>query len=424
MTRGFDRVILVLVVLLILIGLTAVYSSTSVVSPALEQKGKAFSSSVNQFSYLKKQFLTVLIGIVGMFAAYKIPLRYLKKLVIPLLIISLACLLLVFTSLGISAGGARRWLRLWPSSFQPSELVKLAMVIFLAWYMSLQSYDKDKFRCFIIPLTVMAAFQVVFLKQPDFGATMSLAILTVSMLFLSGIRLRYIFSLGLIAIPVIIKLVMEPYRMKRVTTFLDPWKDPQGAGFQLTQSFIAFGSGGLQGVGLGESKQKLSFLPEVHTDFIFSLIGEELGFIGAAVVVTLFLLLFIRGFMIARKMEEPFPYYLASGLSLMIAIQAVVNFCVVSGLVPTKGLPLPFISYGGSSLVISMLAAGLLLNVSRFRESSKPAHEVFHLRNRAMDKVSDNARPARINQYSLGRGYGQFRPATKTGFFRKSGKRQ
>jgi cell division protein FtsW len=421
-TERFDKIIIVLIVLLILIGLTAVYSSTSVISPSLQQKGKVLSSSIDQFSYLKKQFFTVLIGIVAMFMASKVPLDYLKKMVIPLLVISFIFLLLVFTSLGISAGGARRWLRFWPSSFQPSELVKLSMVIFLAWYMSRTSYNKEKFISFLIPLLVMAAFQVVFLKQPDFGATMSLAVLTVAMLFLSGIRLRYLFSLGLIAIPVVFKLISEPYRWKRVVAFLDPWKDPQGSGFQLTQSFIAFGSGGLQGVGLGESKQKLSFLPEVHTDFIFSLIGEELGFIGAAIVVTLFFCLFIRGFMIARKVEEPFAYYLAFGISLMIAIQSVFNFAVVTGLVPTKGLPLPFISYGGSSLVVSMVAAGLLLNVSRFREAARQGHEIYHVRSRLPeDEVLSAGETPKANQYALGRGYGQYR--TKTRYFRKNGKK-
>jgi cell division protein FtsW len=422
MTQRVDKIIVVLIVLLILIGLTAVYSSTSVISPSLQQKGKALSSSIDQFSYLKKQFFTVLIGIVALFMASKVPLHYLKKMVIPILAISFIFLLLVFTSLGISAGGARRWLRLWPSSFQPSELVKLSMVIFLAWYMSRASYNKEKFLSFLIPLLVMAAFQVVFLKQPDFGATMSLAVLTVAMLFLSGIRLRYLCSLGLVAIPILIKLISEPYRWKRVVAFLDPWKDPQGSGFQLIQSFIAFGSGGLQGVGLGESKQKLSFLPEVHTDFIFSLIGEELGFIGAAVVVTLFFCLFIRGFMIARKVEEPFAYYLASGISLMIAIQSVFNFAVVTGLVPTKGLPLPFISYGGSSLVVSMVAAGLLLNVSRFREAAKQGHEIYHVRSRPPeDEALSAGETPKADQYAMGRGYGQYR--TKARYFRQNGKK-
>jgi cell division protein FtsW len=186
--------------------------------------------------------------------------------------------------MGITAGGARRWLRLWPSSFQPSELVKLSMVIFLAWFASTTFFNREKFLHFCIPIAVMAIFQLIFIMQPDFGAVMSLAILTLTLLFLGGARLRYLSYVALCSLPVVVYLAMAPYRLKRIVTFLDPWKDPQGAGFQLTQSFIAFGSGGLQGVGLGESKQKLAFLPEVHTDFIFSLIGEELGFIGAAVV--------------------------------------------------------------------------------------------------------------------------------------------
>jgi len=276
---------------------------------------------------------------------------------------------MVFTKLGVTAGGASRWIRIWPSTFQPSELVKLSMVIFLSWYMSLPSYRKDKFLSFVIPVGIMGMFQVIFLKQPDFGAVMSLGILTIAMLFLSGIRLRYILSLGIVAIPVIFKLISEPYRWKRVAAFLDPWKDAQGSGFQLVQSFIALGSGGINGVGLGEGKQKLSFLPEVHTDFIFSLIGEELGFIGVVFVVFLFFVMFIKGIGIAQKTSDTFAHYLAFGISIMIAVQAVINFAVVTGMVPTKGLPLPFISYGGSSLLVSMTAIGLLLNVSKMQSA-------------------------------------------------------
>ncbi len=247
------------------------------------------------------------------------------------------------------------------------------MVLFLSGYMSMSRYSKEKFTSFLIPIVIMGVFQVIFLKQPDFGAAMSLGLLTISMLFLSGIKLRYLFSLGLLVIPVLTKLIMEPYRWKRVVAFLDPWKDPQGSGFQLVQSFIALGSGGLTGVGLGEGKQKLFFLPEVHTDFIFSLIGEEVGFIGASVVAVLFFIFFLKGISIARKAAEPFHYYLAYGLSMMIALQAIFNFAVVTGMLPTKGLPLPFISYGGSSLIINMTAVGLLLNISRKSSLSSAA---------------------------------------------------
>ncbi|MBN2655017.1 MAG: putative lipid II flippase FtsW [Nitrospirae bacterium] len=372
MTSKHDKWIVVLLILFIVVGLTAVYSSTSVISPDVVEKYKKKGVEISQFFYLKRQLFTLFLGMFTLLAAYKLPTHMLKKLSIPLLIFSMVCLLLVFSPLGVSAGGARRWLRLWPSVFQPSELVKLCMVIFLAWYLSLSSYNKEKFSSFIIPIGVMGVFQIVFLKQPDFGAVMSLGMLTLFMLFLSGTRLRYVFSLGIVAVPVIIKLIMEPYRWKRVVTFLDPWKDAQGSGFQLVQSFIALGSGGATGVGLGESRQKLAFLPEVHTDFIFSLIGEELGFAGASLVVFLFLLLFLRGMRVANRAADNFSYYLAFGISIMIAVQAIINFSVVTGMVPTKGLPLPFVSYGGSSLIINMTAIGLLLSVSRGQKRQTP----------------------------------------------------
>ncbi len=365
MTQRYDRVLIVLVAILILIGLTAVYSSTSVISPAVAEKQKGKGVEVSQFSFIKKQVLTVIIGLVVLLVACKVPLEYLRKAAIPLLILSLIFLVLVFSPLGMSAGGARRWLRLWPSTFQPSELVKLAMVLFMAWYMSQPGYRKERFVSFLVPILIMGVFQVIILRQPDFGAAVSLAILTLSMLFLGGVRLRYLALLGLVGAPLVIQLISEPYRWKRVVAFLDPWKDPQGSGFQLVQSFIALGSGGLQGVGLGESRQKLAFLPEVHTDFIFSLIGEELGFFGATVVVVIFFVFFLRAVNIARRRNDPFAHYLTFGIAIMIAVQAVINFAVVTGMIPTKGLPLPFISYGGSSLVINMLAVGMLLNVSK-----------------------------------------------------------
>src|SRR5208337_515949 len=288
MKQSYDRLLLFVVLLLILVGLMAVYSSTSVISPDLLEKYHKKGVMLSQFGFIKKQLLTMGLGLIAMFIAFKMPLSLVRKMSIPLLVISLVCLLMVFTKFGIAAGGARRWIRIWPSTFQPSELVKLSMVLFLACYMSMAQYSKEKFTSFLVPILIMGAFQVVFLKQPDFGAAMSLGLLTISMLFLSGIRLRYIFSLGILVIPVVAKLISEPYRWKRVAAFLDPWKDAQGSGFQLVQSFIALGSGGLSGVGLGEGKQKLFFLPEVHTDFIFSMIGEELGFIGAGLVALLF----------------------------------------------------------------------------------------------------------------------------------------
>ena len=361
MNRGsIDKTLIITVIVLVIIGLIAVYSSTSVLASV-----KAKYADRGGMIYLQKQLFTLIIGSLLMVVFMFLSAEKLKKLVFPMLIISFIMLLFVFSPLGVSAGGARRWLRLWPSVFQPSELVKLAMVFFLAWYMSRSDYDRESFRQFIIPIGLLGIFQVIFLKQPDFGAAMTLGIITLSMLFIGGVSLRFLGIISLVAIPVIIYLAKEPYRWKRIVSFLDPWSDPQGSGFQLVQSLIALGSGGLIGQGLGEGKQKLAFLPEIHTDFIFAHIGEEMGFIGVSVVVILFFLICMRGLSIARKQSELFYYFLASGITIMISIQALINFAVVTGLAPTKGLPLPFISYGGSSLVVNLIAVGILLNLSR-----------------------------------------------------------
>ncbi|HQA04404.1 MAG TPA: putative lipid II flippase FtsW [Thermodesulfovibrio thiophilus] len=361
MNRGsIDKTLIITVIVLVIIGLIAVYSSTSVLASV-----KAKYADRGGMIYLQKQLFTLIIGSFLMVIFMFLSTEKLKKLVFPMLIISFIMLFLVFSPLGVSAGGARRWLRLWPSVFQPSELVKLAMVFFLAWYMSRSDYDRESFKQFIIPIGLLGIFQVIFLKQPDFGAAMTLGIITLSMLFIGGVSLRFLGIISLVAIPVIIYLAKEPYRWKRIVSFLDPWSDPQGSGFQLVQSLIALGSGGLIGQGLGEGKQKLAFLPEIHTDFIFAHIGEEMGFIGVSVVVILFFLICMRGLSIARKQSELFYYFLASGITIMISIQALINFAVVTGLAPTKGLPLPFISYGGSSLVVNLIAVGILLNLSR-----------------------------------------------------------
>lgn len=361
-----DNILLMVTLILLLIGAVMIYSSTSVVTPLAAKK------NITPFYYFKRHLFTMMVGFFFMFLAYRLEPELLGRLSIPLLIFSFLLLLAVFIpKVGLTVGGARRWIRLWPSTFQPSELVKLAMVIFLARYVSMPYFRKDSFISFLIPVIVMAVFQVVFLIQPDFGATINLGILTITILILAGTRLRYVMSLAVLAIPVVIKLAMEPYRLKRILAFLDPWSDPQGSGFQLIQSLIALGSGGFTGVGLGDGKQKLSFLPEIHTDFIFSLIGEELGFIGTVVVISMFIIIFIRGISISGRASTGFGYYLSYGLTIMIVLQALINFAVTTGVVPTKGLPLPFISYGGSSLLVNMVAIGILLNISRGEDPKK-----------------------------------------------------
>jgi cell division protein FtsW len=357
---SYDKVLLLVMLLLLAFGSLMIYSSTSVITPLLAKR------NITEFYYFKRHVLTMVLGSLALLFTYLLKPAVLRKFSVPLLVFSFVLLCLVFVPhIGVTAGGARRWIRLWPTTFQPSELVKLAMVIFLARYMSSPGYNAESFASFVKPILIMAGFQLVFLKQPDFGSTMSLAFLTFAMLFISGMRLRYIASVLVLALPVLYKLVMEPYRLRRITSFLDPWKDPLGSGFQLVQSFISLGSGGIAGLGLGESKQKLSFLPASHTDFIFCLVGEELGLIGASVLIALFIFLFARGISIANRSNDKFVCYLAYGLTLMVSLQALINFAVVTGLVPTKGLPLPFLSYGGSALLVNMAAVGILLKISK-----------------------------------------------------------
>ncbi len=376
--RTYDRWMLLATLTLVFLGVLMVYSSTSVITPTLAKK------HVSEFLYLKKHLFTVFLSFMAMWVAFVFDKETLKRLPVPVLVISLILLMLVFVpGLGVEAGGARRWLRLWPSTFQPSELVKLAMVMYLAWFLSSEGFKKavagsrarrmagergvdPQFMYFLMPVSVMLVFQMIFMLQPDFGAAISLGMLTVGILFISGVKIRYMLSLLVLGLPAVVMLLMKPYRLQRVITFLDPWQYRHDSGFQLVQSFIAFGSGGLTGKGLGKSRQKLDFLPEVHTDFIYSMVGEELGLIVAIGVLLLFSLIFVRGLMISGKWKEgSFEYYMAYGLSLMIAMQALVNVAVVTGLLPTKGLPLPFISYGGSSMLVNMTAVGLLLNYSR-----------------------------------------------------------
>ncbi len=370
LAKSYDKVLLLIMLLLLAFGSLMIYSSTSVITPLLAKR------NITEFYYFKRHILTMVLGSIVLLFTYSLKPSVLKRFSLPLLVFSFVLLCCVFLPhIGVTAGGARRWIRLWPTTFQPSELVKLAMVIFLARYMSSPGYSTESFGSFLKPILIMAVFQLVFLKQPDFGSTMSLAFLTFAMLFISGMRLRYIASVLVLALPVVYKLVMEPYRLRRITSFLDPWKDPLGSGFQLVQSFISLGSGGISGLGLGESKQKLSFLPASHTDFIFCLVGEELGLVGASVLIALFIFLFIKGISIASRSNDKFVCYLAYGLTLMISLQALINFAVVTGLVPTKGLPLPFLSYGGSALLVNMAAVGILLKISKGEDEKVEAED-------------------------------------------------
>jgi len=250
-------------------------------------------------------------------------------------------------------------------------MVKLVAVIYMAAYLTKKGDKITSFRDGLLPaLIVLGLLSGLVLLEPDLGTVVVLGLVTVGMCFLAGARLSHLVALGLCAIPVVLVLVLgSSYRRQRLMTFLAPWKDASDAGFQITQSFLAFGSGGPFGVGLGEGKQKLYFLPEAHTDFVLALVGEELGLVGTAAVTLLFAFFVWRGFHIAARARVPFGRYLGMGITLLIGGQALVNAAVVTGLLPTKGLTLPFVSYGGSSLVVSLIGVGILLSISRDRHA-------------------------------------------------------
>ncbi|MEW6600122.1 MAG: putative lipid II flippase FtsW [Nitrospirota bacterium] len=346
-------------------GVLMVYSSTSVMS--MQSTGSATA-------YFWKHLFTVCVGAAVMFAMSMSDYKKARSHNYSLIAVSSLLLLLVFVpGIGSSANGAQRWIRIWPTSltFQPSELIKLVAVISLANYMDKHIHRMKDYRYGIcIPFGIVAGFQAIIIIQPDFGAVMSLAILTTGLLIIGGVRLKHLGVLVLFLIASAYVLIKyAPYRLKRFTCFLDPWEEPLGCGYQLIQSLIAIHNGKVLGRGLGNSKQKLGFLPEAHNDFIFSIIGEELGLLVSMCVVGIFVWLFMKGMKVSSRTEDPYSYYLAVGLSMMIGVQSVVNFGVAMGLLPTKGLPLPFISYGGSALVINMAAAGILINIARQNET-------------------------------------------------------
>lgn len=298
--------------------------------------------------------------------------RRLRECAKPLLLTAIFLLILVLVPhIGRASFGAQRWFRFGPFAFQPSEFACLAALIYTADFLARKQNKLGHFREGFLPLLlILGTVSLLILKEPDFGNTLLIAGIMLAMMFLAGARLSHLAVLLTAALPVLIYLVIKsPYRMARILAFLDPWQDTQGVGFQLTQSQIALGSGGFFGVGLGRSMQKLFYLPAAHTDFILSIIGEELGLLGTLAVIILFVVFIWQGARIAKRTTDPFGYYLAVGLVLMISLQALVNVGVSIGAFPTKGLPLPFISYGGSDLIFNMMAVGLLLNISRIQDS-------------------------------------------------------
>ena len=354
----YDPVLLGIVLLLTMGGVVMVYSSSAVYASARLGDGLWF---------FKRQAAGALLGLGALLLAMKVGYQRLEKLAVPLLLLALVLLVLVqIPGLGHAAGGARRWLRLGPLTFQPSEVAKIALVLWLARSLARKGERVAELSVGLLPhLLVLGLVAGLLLLEPDFGTTVVLAAVTLALLFAAGVRASWLLGLVLAAVPVALVLVWRsPYRLQRVLTFLDPWKDPRGHGYQTVESLLGFGSGGAFGVGLGLSHQKLFFLPAAHTDFILSIVGEELGFAGVLAVLLLFAALVWRGLKAAHAASDAFGVWLALGLTLLFSLEALVNAGMALALLPTKGIALPFLSYGMSQVIASLFAAGLLLSVS------------------------------------------------------------
>lgn len=353
-----DPTLVIAVLTLAILGTVMVFSA-SAVRADIEHGGDGYY-------YFKRQIFFLIVGIMALVAGAAIPYGVWEKGVMGLLAITVFLLVLVLTPLGHTANNASRWFRVGPVSLQIGEFAKLVVVMYMARYLAARG-DRLKTdpRLIIPPLAVLSVVFFLVAREPDLGTAMFIGMLGCAMLFVSGVPGRILAGIGIASTPVIGYLIMaKDFRVQRMKAFLDPWKEYDGSGFQLVQSYVAFGDGGFIGTGLGAGKSKLFFLPESHTDFILAVIGEELGFIGVAIVLAIFAVFIIRGMKVSASAPDSFGAILGAGLTLMIGLQVLINCMVVLGLLPTKGLPLPFISYGGSSLLTSMIAAGILLNVA------------------------------------------------------------
>jgi cell division protein FtsW len=356
--EGYDLIILLMTVALTCFGIVMVYSASSVMA------AKKFNDG---FYFLKRQGAFAVLGFAAMALAMRIDYQQWRRLAVPLLGGCLLLLVLVFVpGIGGTAKGASRWLRFPGFNFQPSEMAKIALIIYMAYSLDKKQEKLRFFSTGFLPYMVVLAIMIaILLLQHDLGASLTLGVVALSMLFIAGSRPRYILGMFVMAVPFLYyAIITRSYRLARIKVFLDPWQDPTNTGFQIIQSWLAFGIGGIFGQGLGEGKQKLFYLPEAHTDFILSVVGEELGFIGVIVIAAMFFLLVQRSFRVALQAEDDFGRFLAFGIAVLLGIEGFVNMGVVTGLLPTKGLALPFISYGGSSLIVTLFAVGVLLNVS------------------------------------------------------------
>ncbi len=355
-----DYLLVAAAIVLLSFGLVMVYSTTGVLGQ------ERFGDSLY---FAKRQAGAALLGTLLAVILVRIPVKVFKSLsgwAYPATLLLL--LLPMIPGLGDQAGGATRWVSFAGVRFQPGELAKLSFVLFLAGYLSRQEHRLNQFMGGIaVPLGMLIPVAALFLVKPDFGSTVVLTTIALVMIACAGARIGYLCGIGALVLSAGVMLVMtSPYRMARIVSFLSPWQDPKGSGYQLIQSLIAIGSGEVAGVGIGASQQKLFFLPAAHTDFIFAVIAEELGFVGCLFVLVLFALLLWRGLTIASRMaDDVFSFSLATGLTLLLVLPALLNVGIASGLLPTKGMVLPLVAYGGSSLIASLATIGALLALSR-----------------------------------------------------------
>lgn len=359
-SNKMDRILLIIVTLLILIGLAVLYSASTVTS---------YKNFDNTSYYFVHQLLYgALIGAGALYLCSRIDYHVWQKLIPLFVVISLVLLMLVkVPGIGFAANGATRWIDLGFVTFQPAEIAKLAIILYTAgWLAKQQTKIKDFYYGLFPALVIIGLFAGLIIWQPDMGTMMSLVVTAMIMLFAGGMQLRYFFMVGgfgLAALALLIKL--EPYRARRITTFLNPSFDPQGIGYQINQALIAIGSGGLWGYGYGLSRQKHNYLPEAIGDSIFAIMSEELGLIRVLVVIGLFIALALRGFQIAMRAPDLFGKLLAVGIVSTITVQVCINIAAISGLLPLTGIPLPFFSYGSTAMIIMLAEIGILLNISK-----------------------------------------------------------
>ena len=356
-----DRWMFTVTAILVFIGLIMVFSASAVM--AKERYGSAYE-------FLLKQLVWAIAGLAAMFVAMRVDYRRLKHPAFVFPLVGFTTLLLISVFFLDRTHGTHRWFHLGPISFQPSELAKPALIFFLAWFLENKTNAMDDWRNTLLPAvapTVVFLGLIVF--QPDLGTALACAGITACILFVAGIRLRYFgYAFAAAIVPLYFLIFHVAYRKDRILAFLNPYSDPQGRGFHMIQSLIAVSTGGVTGLGLMEGKQKLFYLPEPHTDFIFAVTAEELGLLGALTVIVLFAIFLWRGTRVALRTQDNFGRFLAVGITSMIVLQAFINISVVLGLMPTKGIPLPFVSYGGSSLFVTLACVGVLLNITKQSE--------------------------------------------------------